>query len=174
MCLGHGTKVTIEKSIPAVQGNHLNVTLSSDKWIKNEQMRVGETQEMLTTKCSIWSMWLSRCRDSCSPSLVLTSGTNDSCNVEGRKEKTPSLCYCRVGRTGRHVLCLRSLHSTTCLGQGMEEEGEWHKEGFQWSWSLISLHHPSMKNSLSIIRYFSYSLKTAIEIIMTILGFTIE
>lgn len=34
VCLEHGTKVTIEKSIPAVQGNHFNVTLSSDKWIK--------------------------------------------------------------------------------------------------------------------------------------------
>lgn len=49
----------------------------------------------------------------------------------GRKKgKKPSLCYCRVGRTGRHVLCLRSLHSSTCLGQGMEEESEWHKGGF--------------------------------------------
>lgn len=28
-----------------------------------------------------------QCRDSFSPSLVLTSGTNDSCNVGGRKEK---------------------------------------------------------------------------------------
>jgi len=35
LCLGHGTKVTTEKSIPAVQGNRLNVTLSSHEWIKS-------------------------------------------------------------------------------------------------------------------------------------------
>lgn len=37
----------------------------------------------------------------------------------------------------------------------------------------LSLHTPCMKNSLPIVRYFLYSLKTDSEIIMPILSFTI-
>lgn len=37
VCLGHGTKVTTEKYIPAMQGNHLNVTLSSHEQIKSKK-----------------------------------------------------------------------------------------------------------------------------------------
>lgn len=56
VCLGHGTKVTTEKSIPAVQGDRLNVMLSSQEWIKSQQERSKRNTscgEMLTTKCSL-------------------------------------------------------------------------------------------------------------------------